>query len=109
MTARRSLPLLLTLALAGCGSLLGGRNLSPAPRSVSAQPRIAERPGVRRAGSDVSLPIGRTAPWWSALLYCPSGLDAATISPDASNACIHADSVGANLGPPPNPVIGRVP
>ena len=37
---------------------------------------------LRGAGADVSLP-NRTAPWWSALLYCPSGGEASAVSPNA--------------------------
>jgi hypothetical protein len=109
MTAPRCLLLVLTLAVAGCSSLLGGRDPSSLPRAISARPHIADRPGVRRGGSDISLPLNRSAPWWSMLLYCPSGSDAAVVSPNAYDSCLHADSVGANLGGPPDPVIGRVP
>lgn len=109
MTALRCLPLALTLVVAGCSSLLGGRGPSSVPRVITAQPHIADRPGMRRAGSDISLPTNRSAPWWSALLYCPSGSEATSVSPNAYDSCLHADSVGANLGGPPNPVIGRIP
>jgi hypothetical protein len=109
MTALRCLPLALGLTVAGCGGLLGGRAPSSVPPVISARPQITDRPGTRRAGSDISLPANRTAPWWSALLYCPSGSEGTAVSPNAYDSCLHADSVGANLGDPPNPVIGRVP
>ena len=108
MTASRAVPLLLAVLMAGCATLPGGRELLPRPRMSSVGTHVVLRPGMRGGGSDVLLPA-RTAPWWSMLLYCPSGSDALAVSSGSYDSCIDADSIGANLGGPPTPVIGRVP